>query len=110
MRNFRRWGGLYLLVGLFFASWVGQFAAQMAEVRADAQEHGQAFQMGDFLIQFASSTLENWQSEWLQLAVQSMVLAVWAGKVFQRSEEEEIATMRRAIREELAAQRAASPS
>lgn len=109
MANLRRWGGLYLLIALFLSSWVGHFVAQMAAVRADAEEHGQAFQMSDFLIQFTASTLENWQSEWLQLAVQSAVLVLLAGKIFQKSEEQEISNMKRAVREVLAEDRASLP-
>ena len=36
--------------------------------------HGEAFQMSDFWPQFWSATFENWQSEWLQLLVQAVVL------------------------------------
>ncbi len=101
----RRWGGLYLLVALFLASWVGQFLFQMAEVRSDAAEHGRPFEMSDVLVQFGSATFENWQSEWLQLAVQSLVLAIFARRLFTRAAEEELQTVKDAVREVLAEQR-----
>jgi hypothetical protein len=58
--------GIVLLV-LFLVSWIGQFFVQLVVVRNEASEHGQPFQWGDFLAQFWHSTLENWQSEFLQL-------------------------------------------
>ena len=49
-------------------SWIGQFLFQMVVVRNEAEQHGQPFTWSDFLPQFFSSlTLENWQSEFLQL-------------------------------------------
>ena len=62
---------------LFLLSWIGQFVFQMIEVRNDAAEHGQSFEWGDFLPQFFSSTLENWQSEFLQLVWQAAGLALF---------------------------------
>jgi hypothetical protein len=72
--HLKRWGAAYLLLALFLASWAGQFIAQIIEVGNEARQHGQAFEMSDFLPQFFMSTLENWQSEWLQLFVQAVVL------------------------------------
>jgi hypothetical protein len=60
---------------LFFLSWAGQFFFQMAQVANEAQPHGQAFQWSDFLPEFLSSTLENWQSEFLQLVWQAAGLS-----------------------------------
>ncbi|UVS79299.1 DUF6766 family protein [Actinokineospora sp. UTMC 2448] len=37
-----------VLVTLFLVSWVGQFIAQVLEVRDTAEEHGQAFSWSDF--------------------------------------------------------------
>lgn len=72
--HFRKWGAAYLLFILFAASWIGQFIAQIIEVGNEARQHGQAFQFDEFLPQFFMSTFENWQSEWLQLFVQAVVL------------------------------------
>jgi hypothetical protein len=60
---------------LFLLSWLGQFIFQMIEVRNDAMEHGQTFEWSQFLPQFFSATLENWQSEFLQLVWQAAGLA-----------------------------------
>ncbi len=72
--HLRRWGAVYLLAGLFLASWIGQFITTLMEVGNEAREHGQSFSMSDFWPTFLSATFENWQSEWLQLFVQAVVL------------------------------------
>jgi hypothetical protein len=60
-----------------FLSWLGQFLFQTVVVRNEAEQHGQAFAWSDFLPQFFSSTLENWQSEFLQLVWQAAGLALF---------------------------------
>jgi hypothetical protein len=67
-----------LVTGLFFLlSWGGQFFAQMIVERNDAEQHGQAFSWSQFFPQFFASTLENWQSEFLQLVWQAAGLALF---------------------------------
>ena len=72
--HLKRWGAAYLLLALFLASWLAQFVAMLIEVGNEAREHGQSFAMDEFWPQFFSATFENWQSEWLQLLVQAVVL------------------------------------
>ena len=72
--HFRRWGAAYLLAALFLASWGGQFVSTLVEVGNEARQHGETFSMSDFWPRFLSTTFENWQSEWLQLFVQAVVL------------------------------------
>jgi hypothetical protein len=72
--HLKRWGAAYLLLALFLTSWAGQFVATLVEVGNDAREHGQEFHMSEFWPRFLSATFENWQSEWLQLLVQAVVL------------------------------------
>jgi hypothetical protein len=74
MKHFRRWGAVYLLLILFIGSWLGQFFTQMAEFTSTQQQHGQPFQWGEYLHEFGASTFENWQSEWLQLIFQAILL------------------------------------
>jgi hypothetical protein len=69
--------GFALVTGaLFLLSWMGQFFAQLATVRNEAEQHGQPFEWADFLPQFLSSTFENWQSEFLQLIWQAAGLTL----------------------------------
>lgn len=52
---------------LFLVSWAGQAYFQWHEFADEQQSHGQAVQVGQFMHTFLSATLENWQSEFLQL-------------------------------------------
>jgi hypothetical protein len=61
---------------LFLLAWSGQFIAQLVVERNEAAQHGQPFQMSDFWPQFLASTMENWQSEFLQLVWQAVGLAL----------------------------------
>lgn len=56
-----------VLFFLFLFSWIAQFIVEIKQVAGDALDKGAAFQWNKFWIQFWSSTLQNWQSEFLQL-------------------------------------------
>jgi hypothetical protein len=62
------------LLLLFAGSWLGQFVTQLADYTTNQQAHGQPFEWGDYLHNFFASTFENWQSEWLQLVFQAILL------------------------------------
>jgi hypothetical protein len=70
----RRWGAVYVLLVLFVGSWLGQFFTQLSEFRSDQEAHDQSFAWVDYLYTFFASTFENWQSEWLQLVFQAILL------------------------------------
>ncbi len=72
--HLRKWGAVYLLLLLFLGSWIGQFFTELAEFRSDESTHGDPFSWGNYLTVFFSSTFENWQSEWLQLVFQAVLL------------------------------------
>jgi hypothetical protein len=66
----RLWRGynLSVVLGLLFLmSWVGQLITQWFNWANEQMDHNQPLQTGAFLWQFWESTLENWQSEFLQL-------------------------------------------
>jgi hypothetical protein len=52
---------------LFLVSWGAQAVAQWGVYTQEQQAHGEPRVIGDYLVQFGQSTLENWQSEFLQL-------------------------------------------
>jgi hypothetical protein len=54
-------------LALFIASWIGQAAAEWGTIVQEARAHGGSPSLSDFLVEFGQSTLENWQSEFLQL-------------------------------------------
>ena len=52
---------------LFLVSWGGQAVAEWGTYRHEQLDHNQPVEVSEYLIQFGQSTLENWQSEFLQL-------------------------------------------
>jgi hypothetical protein len=64
------WGNFALSLtfcALFLVSWAAQGLAEWGEYRDTQQAHGEAPSIEGFVVQFGQSTLENWQSEFLQL-------------------------------------------
>jgi hypothetical protein len=61
-RHLRRWGAVYILAVLFAGSWIGQMVAMQPAIA----EEGWSV--------FWAATFENWQSEYLQLVVQAVLL------------------------------------
>lgn len=60
--------GLGLVLGtLFLVTWFFQGVSQWQQYTDEQAEHNQPTAAGDFAAIYASSTLENWQSEFLQL-------------------------------------------
>lgn len=74
LKHARRWGAVYILLLLFLGSWLAQFLTQLQEFRQDARTHQEPFVWADYLTAFFASTFENWQSEWLQLIFQAILL------------------------------------
>jgi hypothetical protein len=71
-------------------SWAGQFFAQIITERNEAEQHGQSFEWAELIPQFLVSTLENWQSEFLQLIWQAVGLALllfWGSSQSKESDE-----------------------
>jgi hypothetical protein len=52
---------------LFFVSWAAQALAEWGVYRNDQLDHDAVPTIGGYLVAFGQSTLENWQSEFLQL-------------------------------------------
>jgi hypothetical protein len=52
---------------LFLSSWIAQGFAEWHVYVAEQHAHGEPQGIADFITQFSQSTLENWQSEFLQL-------------------------------------------
>lgn len=82
-QHFRRWGAVWLLVVLFLGSWLGHFLTQLSTFRSEQQTHGEPFVWSDFHAEFFASTFENWQSEWLQLVFQAILLLGAKHWIFQ---------------------------
>jgi hypothetical protein len=66
-RTWSNFGLSIAFAGLFLLSWGAQAAAEWGTYRQEQQAHGEPTVVSDYLVQFGQSTLENWQSEFLQL-------------------------------------------
>jgi hypothetical protein len=66
-RLWRNFGLSITFCLLFLVSWIAQAFAEWGTYRSDQLLHGEAVTIGGFLVAFGQSTLENWQSEFLQL-------------------------------------------
>lgn len=88
----RNWIAVIILIVFFFASWAGQFVNQLQAEKQQSAQHGQEFKIEDFWPQFWSSTFENWQSEWLQLATQAVLIAGLSSYFFRKGDEEHYKT------------------
>ena len=76
MRLWKNFGLSLAFCTLFLVSWVGQGIAEWQEYTDDARTHNEQPAIGDFTTQFARATLENWQSEFLQLFSFTVMAAV----------------------------------
>ena len=52
---------------LFLVSWAAQGVAEWQVYASDQAAHGEPARLSEFWVHFGQSTLENWQSEFLQL-------------------------------------------
>jgi hypothetical protein len=94
--------GLILML-LFFATWMAHLIAEWQVFTDEQRSHGTEPQMGDFAAQFAASTLENWQSEFLQLFsfVVLAALYIHKGSAESKDGEQNIEASLRRIEEHL---------
>lgn len=88
----RNWGAVIILAVFFVTSWGGQFVNQLTVEKQQAEAHGQQFEMSDFWPQFMSSTFENWQSEWLQLTAQAILISGFSAAIFRKQDDEHFKT------------------
>ena len=66
-RTWKNFGLCIAFCLLFFITWAAQGVAQWQVFTDEQREHHQPVEVGDFTAEFSQSTLENWQSEFLQL-------------------------------------------
>jgi hypothetical protein len=67
---FKKYGLAFVLAALFLVSWVGQAWSGWHEYQSEQLQHGEqiaVFGNDGYLWMFLHATLENWQSEFLQL-------------------------------------------
>jgi hypothetical protein len=71
-----KYGYLWATLALFVASLAGHWIFAWFAFIADQTQHGQSPEIQEFVIQTMRDTLENWQSEFLQLIWQVSGLAL----------------------------------
>jgi uncharacterized membrane protein YhaH (DUF805 family) len=69
-----------VLAVLFLVSWIGQAIVQWGVFVNEQQAHGEPLQLVQYAYEFWHSTLENWQSEFLQLLSFVVLSAVFIHK------------------------------
>jgi hypothetical protein len=72
----RRYGFLWVTLGLFMVSLAGHWLLAWFAFVSEQEAHLQPVEVSQYVIQTARDTLENWQSEFLQLVWQVAGLAV----------------------------------
>jgi hypothetical protein len=99
----REFGLSFALMILFFLSWIGQLISEWQVFTDEQAAHGEETKIGDFVAQFAQSTFENWQSEFLQLFtfVALAALHIHKGSAESKDGTEKLEASLRRIEEEL---------
>jgi hypothetical protein len=94
--------GLCLMM-LFFGTWIAQGVTEWQVYTDQQKEHGQPVEAGDFVAEFGQSTLENWQSEFLQLFsfVVLAALYIHKGSAESKDGDEKLEASLRRIEEKL---------
>jgi hypothetical protein len=99
----REFGLSFALMTLFFLSWIGQLISEWQVFTDEQAAHGEETKIGDFVAQFAQSTFENWQSEFLQLFTFVALAALYIHKGSAESKDgtEKLEASLRRIEEQL---------
>jgi F0F1-type ATP synthase membrane subunit a len=99
----REFGLSLALMTLFLVSWAAQAVAEWQTYTDNQHEHGQPVAVGDFVSTFAQSTLENWQSEFLQLFVFVVLAALYIhrGSAESKDSDEKVEAALRRIEQHL---------
>ena len=99
----REFGLGLILMTLFFVSWIGHGIAEWQVFTDEQAAHGESTGLGDFVAAFAQGTLENWQSEFLQLFsfVVLAALFIHKGSAESKDGEEKVEASLRRIEQRL---------
>lgn len=102
--------GLVLML-LFFVTWTGHGISQWQTFTDEQLSHGEEPEVGDFVAEFTESSLENWQSEFLQLFSFAVLAALYIhkGSAESKDTEEKLEASLRRIEEHLGVLPASAP-
>ena len=71
--------GLVLMI-LFLVTWIAHAVSEWQVFTDEQTAHGETPGIGDFVAEFSKATLENWQSEFLQLFTFVVLAALYVHK------------------------------
>jgi hypothetical protein len=99
----REFGLSFALLALFLVTWSAHGISEWQTYTDEQRSHGESTEAGDFVAAFAQSTLENWQSEFLQLFAFVSLAALYMHKGSSESKdgEERIEASLRRIEQQL---------
>ena len=89
MSIWKKYGFAWLTVSFFLFSLVGHWLFGWFEFVNEQQAHGQPLEVSQYFVQLARGTLENWQSEFLQLLWQVLGLTYFLHVGSPQSKEED---------------------
>jgi hypothetical protein len=91
------------LMTLFFATWIAHGISEWQTYTDEQRSHGESSEVGDFVSEFSTSTLENWQSEFLQLFAFVVLTALYVhkGSAESKDSDEKMEASLRRIEERL---------
>ena len=89
MSAWKKYGYLWITLILFLGSLIGHWLFGWYAYVSDAQAHGAPIEVSDYLVEMMRDTLENWQSEFLQLMWQVCGLAFFLFVGSPQSKEED---------------------
>jgi hypothetical protein len=107
----REFGLAIVLFTLFLITWVAQLVTQWQTFTDEQRSHGESAELGDFVAEFGQSTMENWQSEFLQLFsfVVLAALYIHKGSGESKDSDENMEASLRRIEEHLGTLPASAP-
>ena len=99
----REFGLSISLMTLFFSTWIAHGIAEWQSYTDQQREHNEEVEVGDFVNEFSTATLENWQSEFLQLFafVSLAALYIHKGSAESKDGEERLEAALRRIEQHL---------
>lgn len=108
----REFGLSLVLMILFFGTWAAHLVAEWQQFTDEQASLGESPKIGDFVSTFAASTLENWQSEFLQLFsfVVLAALYIHKGSAESKDGEERVEASLRRIERHLGTLPASAPA
>jgi len=107
----REFGLGLILMLLFFSSWIAHGISEWQVFTDEQRAHGETPTAGDFFAEFGQSTLENWQSEFLQLFAFVVLSALYIhkGSAESKDGDEKLEAALRRIEERLGTLPATAP-